>query len=159
MSFLLPDLCLIFVTSNQEAFAALHDAQAQVNERLTQNGLLSELDEADKMEMLESLGMKEPALAVVARGSYELLGLQSYFTAGPKEIRAWTIRRGYTAPKAAGVIHGDFERGFIRAECYSVDELEQYTSEKSIREAGKLRSEGKDYVVQDGDVVHFLFNV
>ena len=120
---------------------------------------LSELDEADKMEMLESLGMNEPALAVVARGSYELLGLQSYFTAGPKEIRAWTIRRGYTAPKAAGVIHGDFERGFIRAECYSVDELEQYTTEKSIREAGKLRSEGKDYVVQDGDVVHFLFNV
>ena len=89
----------------------------------------------------------------------ELLGLQSYFTAGPKEIRAWTIRKGATAPQAAGVIHGDFERGFIRAECFSVDELEEYTSEKSIREAGKLRSEGKDYVVRDGDVVHFLFNV
>ena len=120
---------------------------------------LSELDEEDKLEMLESLGMSEPALAVVARGAYELLGLQSYFTAGPKEIRAWTIGRGFTAPKAAGVIHGDFERGFIRAECYSVDELDQFKNEKSIREAGKMRSEGKEYVVQDGDVVHFLFNV
>jgi len=120
---------------------------------------LSELDESDRAEMLESLGMNEPALAVVARGAYELLGLQSYFTAGPKEIRAWTIRRGDTAPKAAGVIHGDFERGFIRAECYSIEELEEYRNEKSIREAGKLRSEGKDYVVRDGDVVHFLFNV
>ena len=120
---------------------------------------LAELDDEDKLEMLQSLGMDEPALAVVARGSYELLGLQSYFTAGPKEIRAWTIRKGDTAPKAAGVIHGDFERGFIRAECYSVDDLNQYTNEKSIREAGKFRSEGKDYVMQDGDVVNFLFNV
>ena len=99
------------------------------------------------------------ALAVVARGSYDLLGLQSYFTAGPKEIRAWTIHNGDTAPKAAGVIHGDFERGFIRAECYLVGDLVQYKNEKSIREAGKLRSEGKDYVMQDGDVVNFLFNV
>ena len=120
---------------------------------------LSELDEADRGEMLESMGMEEPALAVVARGAYDLLGLQSYFTAGPKEIRAWTVRRGATAPQAAGVIHGDFERGFIRAECFSVDELEQYGSERAIREAGKLRSEGKDYVVRDGDVIHFLFNV
>lgn len=120
---------------------------------------LAELDDEDKLEMLQSLGMEEPALAVVARGSYELLGLQSYFTAGPKEIRAWTIRKGDTAPKAAGVIHGDFERGFIRAECYSVNDLNQYTNEKSIREAGKFRSEGKDYVMQDGDVVNFLFNV
>ncbi|MDG1978882.1 MAG: redox-regulated ATPase YchF [Phycisphaerales bacterium] len=120
---------------------------------------LAELDEDDKLEMLQSLGMEEPALAVVARGSYDLLGLQSYFTAGPKEIRAWTIRTGDTAPKAAGVIHGDFERGFIRAECYLVDDLVQHKNEKSIREAGRLRSEGKDYVMQDGDVVNFLFNV
>ncbi len=120
---------------------------------------LAELEDEDKLEMLQSLGMKEPALAVVARGSYELLGLQSYFTAGPKEIRAWTIRKGDTAPKAAGVIHGDFERGFIRAECYSVDDLNTYVNEKSIREAGKFRSEGKDYIMQDGDVVNFLFNV
>ena len=109
--------------------------------------------------MLESLGMTEPALAVVARGAYDLLGLQSYFTAGEKEIRAWTIRKESTAPQAAAVIHTDFERGFIRAECYLVDELDEYKSEKSIREAGKLRSEGKDYIMQDGDVVHFLFNV
>ncbi len=120
---------------------------------------LAELDEADRDEMLESLGMTEPALAVVARGAYDLLGLQSYFTAGEKEIRAWTIRKESTAPQAAAVIHTDFERGFIRAECYLVDELDEYKSEKSIREAGKLRSEGKDYIMQDGDVVHFLFNV
>ena len=120
---------------------------------------LAELDADDKAEMLQSLGMGEPALAVVARGAYDLLGLQSYFTAGEKEIRAWTIRKGFTAPQAAGVIHTDFERGFIRAECYSVGELQQYESERAIREAGKLRSEGKDYVMQDGDVVHFLFNV
>ncbi|MEE2896587.1 MAG: redox-regulated ATPase YchF [Planctomycetota bacterium] len=120
---------------------------------------LAELDDDDKLEMLQSLGMEEPALAVVARGAYDLLGLQSYFTAGEKEIRAWTIRKGDTAPKAAGVIHGDFERGFIRAECFSIEDLEQYKNEKSIREAGKLRSEGKEYVVRDGDVVHFLFNV
>ena len=120
---------------------------------------LAELDDDGKLEMLQSLGMAEPALAVVARGAYDLLGLQSYFTAGEKEIRAWTIRKGDTAPKAAGVIHGDFERGFIRAECYSIEELEEFKNEKSIREAGKLRSEGKEYVVRDGDVVHFLFNV
>ncbi len=120
---------------------------------------LAELEDADRDEMLESLEMSEPALAVVARAAYDLLGLQSYFTAGEKEIRAWTIRKESTAPQAAGVIHGDFERGFIRAECYLVDELDEYKSEKSIREAGKLRSEGKDYVMQDGDIVHFLFNV
>jgi GTP-binding protein YchF len=120
---------------------------------------LAELAPEDRGEMLESLGMAEPALAVVARATYALLGLQSYFTAGPKEIRAWTIHRGDTAPKAAGVIHGDFERGFIRAECFSIEDLEHFKSEKAIRDAGKLRSEGKDYVVRDGDVVHFLFNV
>jgi ribosome-binding ATPase YchF (GTP1/OBG family) len=120
---------------------------------------LAELAAEDRAEMLESLGMTEPALAVVARAAYRLLGLQSYFTAGPKEIRAWTIHQGDTAPKAAGVIHGDFERGFIRAECFSIEDLEHFKSEKAIREAGKLRSEGKDYVVRDGDVIHFLFNV
>jgi hypothetical protein len=120
---------------------------------------LSELEDADRAEMLQSLGLAEPALAVLARGIYRLLGLRSYFTAGPKEIRAWTIPAGATAPAAAGVIHSDFERGFIRAEIYSVDDLVQYKSEKAIREAGKMRVEGKEYVVQDGDVVHFLFNV
>jgi ribosome-binding ATPase len=120
---------------------------------------LAELDTADRQEMLESVGLAEPALAVLARTAYKLLGLQSYFTAGPKEIRAWTIPIGATGPQAAGVIHTDFERGFIRAEVYSVDDLVQYKSEKAIREAGKLRVEGKSYVMQDGDVCHFLFNV
>ena len=120
---------------------------------------LAELDKADRNEMLESVGLDEPALAVVARAIYELLGLQSYFTAGPKEIRAWTVLIGATAPQAAGTIHTDFERGFIRAEVYSVEDLVQFETEKAIREAGKLRVEGKQYVVEDGDVCHFLFNV
>ena len=120
---------------------------------------LSELTVADRMEMLESLGMKEPALNAVVRAAYELLGLQSYFTAGEKEVRAWTIHRGFTAPQAAGVIHTDFERGFIRAEIFTLADLEKHGSEKSVREAGKLRAEGKSYVMQDGDITHFLFNV
>ena len=120
---------------------------------------LAELPEADRQEMLESMGMKEPALATVIRGTYDLLGLQSYFTAGEKEIRAWTIHKGFTAPQAAGVIHTDFERGFIRAEIFTLADLEQFHSEKAIREAGKLRAEGKGYVMQDGDITHFLFNV
>ncbi|QDU91253.1 Ribosome-binding ATPase YchF [Pirellulimonas nuda] len=120
---------------------------------------LSELDEADRAEMLESVGLEEPALAVLTRAAYHLLGLQSYFTAGPKEIRAWTIPTGATGPQAASVIHSDFERGFIRAEVYSVDDLIELKTEKAIREAGRLRVEGKQYVMRDGDVVHFLFNV
>jgi GTP-binding protein YchF len=120
---------------------------------------IAELDEADRAEMLSSVGLEEPALAPLARAAYRLLGLQSYFTAGPKEIRAWTIPVGATGPQAAGVIHTDFERGFIRAEVYSVDDLVQHGSEKAIREAGKMRLEGKSYVMQDSDVCHFLFNV
>jgi GTP-binding protein YchF len=120
---------------------------------------IAELDEPDRTEMLKSVGLEEPALASLARAAYRLLGLQSYFTAGPKEIRAWTIPVGATAPQAAGVIHTDFERGFIRAEIYSVDDLVQFRSEKAIREAGKMRLEGKSYVMQDSDVCHFLFNV
>jgi hypothetical protein len=120
---------------------------------------IAELDEMDRAEMLQSVGLQEPALAVLARAAYKLLGLQSFYTAGPKEIRAWTIPAGATAPQAAGVIHSDFERGFIRVEVYSVDDLEQHKSEKAIREAGKLRLEGKTYVMQDKDVCHFLFNV
>lgn len=120
---------------------------------------LAELDDDERTEMLESLGLQEPALAVLARAAYELLGLQSYFTAGEKEVRAWTIPIGATAPQAAGVIHTDFERGFIRCETYSVDDLDEYKSEKAIREAGKMRIEGKSYVMQDSDVCHFLFNV
>ena len=120
---------------------------------------LAELDGAEQKEMLESLGLAEPALASLARAAYKLLGLQSYFTAGEKEIRAWTIPIGATGPQAAGVIHSDFERGFIRVEVYSVDDLDQHKTEKAIREAGKLRVEGKNYVMRDSDVCHFLFNV
>jgi ribosome-binding ATPase len=120
---------------------------------------LAELDPEDRAEMLESVGLSEPALAVLARAAYRALGLQSYFTAGEKEIRAWTIPIGATAPQAAGVIHSDFERGFIRAEVYSLKDLEEYHSEKAIREAGRLRVEGKEYILHDGDICHFLFNV
>ncbi|MEC9476706.1 MAG: redox-regulated ATPase YchF [Planctomycetota bacterium] len=120
---------------------------------------LSELDEDDRAEMLEHYGMNEPALSKLAHAIYDLLGLQSFYTIGPKEIRAWTVRQGYTAHQAAGVIHTDFQRGFIRVEVHSVDELDEYGSEKAIREAGKLRIEGKDYLMQDADVCHFLFNV
>ncbi|MCA8986996.1 MAG: redox-regulated ATPase YchF [Planctomycetaceae bacterium] len=119
---------------------------------------LREMDEADRQEMLTDLGLKEPALNVVARAAYHTLGYQSYFTAGPKEIRAWTIPQGATAPQAAGVIHTDFERAFIRVEVYTIDDLIEYHNEKAIREAGKLRVEGKEYLVQDGDICHFLAN-
>src|SRR5690606_33728954 len=120
---------------------------------------LAELDEADRQEMLQSMGLQEPALATLAHEAYRLLDLQSFFTAGPKEIRAWTIPVGATAPQAAGVIHSDFERGFIRAEIYTLEDLIQYKSEAAIKAAGKMRSEGKAYVMKDGDIAHFLFNV
>ncbi len=120
---------------------------------------LAELDEADRNEMLQSMGLKEPALAALAREAYHLLGMHSYFTAGPKEIRAWEIPVGATAPQAAGVIHTDFERGFIRAEIYTLEDLKQLKTEAAIKAAGKLRAEGKSYVMKDGDITHFLFNV
>jgi len=119
---------------------------------------LSELPEEERVEMLKSMGLEEPALAAVAHAAYHLLGLQSFYTAGPKEVRAWTVPIGATAPQAAGVIHTDFEKGFIRAEVYSVADLEKHHSEKAIREAGKMRVEGKAYVMQDADICHFLFN-
>lgn len=120
---------------------------------------LAELNESDRAEMLAAMDLKEPALATLAHEAYRLLGLQSFFTSGPKEIRAWTIPIGATAPQAAGVIHTDFERGFIRAEVYTLDDLKQYKTEQAIKAAGKMRAEGKSYVVHDGDIVHFLFNV
>jgi len=120
---------------------------------------LAELDKLEAAEMLEALGLEEPGLATLARETYRLLGLQSYFTAGPKEIRAWTIRAGVKAPEAAGVIHSDFERGFIRAETYTLTDLETHGSESAIRAAGLMRQEGKEYPVQDGDILHFKFNV
>ena len=119
---------------------------------------LAELPAEDRMVMLADYGMKEPALHAVAREAYRLLGLQSYFTAGPKEIRAWTIPVGATAPQAAGVIHTDFEKGFIRAEIYNFADLMEYKTETAIKAAGKMRSEGKSYVMREGDIAHFLFN-
>jgi GTP-binding protein YchF len=119
---------------------------------------LAELEPADRQEMLESLGLSEPALATLSHEAYRLLELQSYFTAGPKEIRAWTIPIGATAPQAAGVIHTDFEKGFIRAEIYTLADLQQYKTEQAIKAAGKMRAEGKSYVMKDGDITHFLFN-
>ena len=120
---------------------------------------LVELDAEERGAYLEELGPEEPGLNRVIRAAYHLLGLQTFFTAGPKEVRAWTVGIGSTAPRAAGVIHTDFEKGFIRAEVISFDDYIRYRGEAGAREAGKLRLEGKDYVVQDGDVMHFRFNV
>ena len=120
---------------------------------------IAELEQHDQTEMLESMGLVEPAVGPLARALNTLLGLSTFYTAGEKEVRAWPIPQDAPAPQAAGVIHSDIERGFIRAECYHVDDLFSLTSEKAIKEAGKLRSEGKNYTMQDGDVVNFLFNV
>lgn len=120
---------------------------------------IAELDETDRQEMLDSVGLPEPALHQVARAAYATLGLQSYFTAGVQEVRAWTTPLNATAPEAAGVIHSDMQRGFIRAEVYTLEDLETYKGEKEIREAGKLRVEGKTYIMKDGDICHFRFSV
>ena len=120
---------------------------------------VAQLEEADRAEFLAELGLKEPGLDRVIRGAYKLLGLQTFFTAGPKEVRAWTVRAGSTAPQAAGVIHTDFERGFIRAEVIAFADYIAGKGEAGAREAGKLRLEGKEYVTHEGDVMHFRFNV
>jgi GTP-binding protein YchF len=120
---------------------------------------IADLSEEDKKIFLADMGMDEPGLNRVIRAAYSLLGLQTYFTAGPKECRAWTVPAGATAPQAAGVIHTDFERGFIRAEIASYDDYVSCKGEQGAKEAGRLRLEGKDYVVRDGDVIHFRFNV
>jgi hypothetical protein len=120
---------------------------------------LALLEAEERTEYLEELGLEEPGLNRLIHAGYTLLDLQTYFTAGPKEARAWTIRRGSTAPKAAGVIHGDFERGFIRAETIAYDDYVAHNGESGARDAGKLRQEGKDYIVKDGDVMLFKFNV
>ena len=120
---------------------------------------ISQLDDADRKDFLDSLGLDEPGLNRVIRAGYALLGLQTYFTAGVKEVRAWTVRAGSTAPQAAGVIHTDFERGFIRAETMAYDDFITYKGEAGAKEAGKLRLEGKEYIVREGDVLHFRFNV
>ncbi|MBX9834111.1 MAG: redox-regulated ATPase YchF [Acidovorax sp.] len=120
---------------------------------------LSEMDDEDKKMFLAEIGQTEPGLDRLIRAAYKLLGLQTYFTAGVKEVRAWTIRIGDTGPQAAGVIHGDFERGFIRAQTIAFDDFIQFKGEQGAKDAGKMRAEGKEYVVKDGDVLNFLFNV
>lgn len=120
---------------------------------------IAELDDEEKVEFLQDLGIEEPGLNRVIRAGYALLNLQTYFTAGVKEVRAWTVSVGATAPKAAAVIHTDFEKGFIRAEVIAYEDFIQFNGENGAKEAGKWRLEGKDYIVQDGDVMHFRFNV
>ena len=120
---------------------------------------IAELDDEEKLEFLEGIGQEEPGLDRVIRAGYELLGLQTYFTAGPKEVRAWTVKIGATGPKAAAVIHTDFEKGFIRAEVVGYEDFVNNNGENGAKEAGKWRLEGKEYIVQDGDVMHFRFNV
>jgi ribosome-binding ATPase YchF (GTP1/OBG family) len=120
---------------------------------------IADLDDVDKGAFLADMGMQEPGLDRLIRAAYKLLGLQTYFTAGVKEVRAWTIHVGDTAPQAAGVIHTDFERGFIRAQTIAYDDFIAFKGEAGAKEAGKMRAEGKEYVVKDGDVLNFLFNV
>ena len=120
---------------------------------------ISELEDDEKLEFLQEMGMEEPGLDRVIRAGYQLLGLQTYFTAGVKEVRAWTVKIGATAPQAAGVIHTDFEKGFIRAETISYDDYIEHKGEQGAKAAGRARLEGKEYIVKDGDVIHFRFNV
>ncbi len=162
---------VLYVANVDEETLGGNDLTAQVAERSRADGSgmvvicaeieaeIAQLDSDDQATFLADLGLDEPGLAKLARAAYSLLGLETFFTAGPKEIRAWTISAGIKAPQAAGVIHTDFERGFIRAEVYSIDDLEKHGSEAAMRSAGKIRIEGKDYTVVDGDVVLFRFNV
>ncbi|MDC7953806.1 redox-regulated ATPase YchF [Liquorilactobacillus mali] len=120
---------------------------------------IAQLDDADKKDFLEAEGVEESGLDRLIKAAYKLLGLATFFTAGGKETRAWTFKQGMKAPQVAGIIHSDFERGFIRAETFSFEDLDQYGSVAAVREAGRLRSEGKEYVVQDGDIIEFRFNV
>ncbi|EOT46674.1 MULTISPECIES: redox-regulated ATPase YchF [Enterococcus] len=139
-------------------FAASENAQVIVVSARAEEEI-AELDDEDKAEFLEALGIEESGLDQLIRTAYDLLGLATYFTAGEQEVRAWTFRKGIKAPQAAGIIHTDFERGFIRAETVSFEDLDKYGNMQAAKEAGRVRLEGKDYVVQDGDVMLFRFNV
>ncbi|HEV2431317.1 MAG TPA: DUF933 domain-containing protein, partial [Burkholderiales bacterium] len=141
-----------------EAHAALEGAPV-VPISAALEAQIADMSDEDKKLFLEDMGMDEPGLNRVVRAAYKLLGLLTFFTTGPKEARAWTVRAGATAPQAAGVIHSDFERGFIRAEVASYDDYVACGGEQGAKEAGKLRLEGRDYRVRDGDVIHFRFNV
>ena len=140
------------------AYAATQDAPI-VAICASMESEIAELEDADKLEFLQDMGLEEPGLNRLIRTGYKLLSLQTYFTAGVKEVRAWTVNIGATAPQAAGVIHTDFEKGFIRAEVIAYNDFIQYKGEQGSKEAGKMRLEGKEYIVKDGDVMHFRFNV
>jgi len=158
---------LFVVNVNETDLSGPNDLVEKVKKRAGEEGApavavcgkleaeIAELSGADKAEMLSAMGLKEPALALLAREAYKLLGLHSFFTAGPKEIKAWTIPIGAKGPEAAGAIHNDLEKSFIKAEIYTLDDLQQYKTEPAIKAAGKLRLEGKDYVMRDGDITHF----
>lgn len=161
-------LCNVDEASAKDGNAWVEQAQKQAGQEGAEVIFLAAATEADIAELedyeerqmfLEDVGLKEPGVNKVIRAAYSLLNLQTYFTAGEKEVRAWTIQRGYTAPQAAGVIHTDFEKGFIRAEVINYADFQHYGSEAAVKEAGKMAVEGKEYVVQDGDVIHFRFNV
>ena len=151
------------VTSNKHV-EALREAVQGENAELLVLGAgieaeIAELDEEERAMFLEDLGLKEPGVAVLIKSAYKLLNLQTYFTVGVKEVRAWTVKIGATAPQAAGVIHTDFEKGFIRAEVIAYDDFISFGSEAAVKEAGKMRVEGEEYIVKDGDIMHFRFNV
>ncbi|MBS4773857.1 MAG: redox-regulated ATPase YchF [Proteobacteria bacterium] len=139
--------------------AKAENAQAVIISAEIESEVAQLESEEEKQEFLESLGLSETGLTKIIRAGYDLLGLQTYFTAGPKEVRAWTFLKGSKAPQCAGIIHSDFERGFIRAETISYEDYVKFGGEQACKEAGKMRSEGKEYVVQDGDLLNFLFNV
>jgi len=162
---------ILYVCNVEEASAATGNAQsARVADMAAAQGAasvvisaaieeeISQLDAEEAEVFLSDLGLEEPGLDRLIKAGYDLLALETYFTVGPKEARAWTIRRGTLAPQAAGVIHGDFERGFIRAETIAYDDFVTLGGEAGAKEAGKMRVEGKAYTVKDGDVLHFLFN-
>jgi GTP-binding protein YchF len=162
---------VVYVANVDEAHAGGNDLSAQVQAYAAALGAecvvlcaaleaeLAALDDEERDEFLGELGLEEPGLHRFIRAGYRLLGLQTFFTAGPKECRAWTVRKNSTAPKAAAVIHTDFEKGFIRAEVIGYEDFITYKGESGAQEAGRLRLEGKEYVVRDGDVMHFRFNV
>ncbi|MDE2295008.1 MAG: redox-regulated ATPase YchF [Gammaproteobacteria bacterium] len=168
---LLTDKPVMYVANVDERGFTANPRLDQVRELARQEGAvvipvcaaieaeIAQLDEGDRADFLKELGVEEPGLNRVIRGAYDLLGLQTYFTAGVKEVRAWTVRKGATAPQAAGVIHTDFERGFIRAEVIGYTDYIACRGEAGAKEVGKLRLEGKEYVVHEGDVMHFRFNV
>lgn len=169
--FLLTNKQVLYVANVDEKGFTNNSLLAQVEERAkSENSVvvpicatieaeIAQLPDEEKPLFLEEMGLKEPGLNRLIKAAYELLNLQTYFTAGPKEVRAWTVKKGARAPEAAGVIHTDFEKGFIRAEVVAYDDYVKYKGEHGAREAGKLRLEGKNYIVQDGDIMHFRFNV